>query len=135
MGVTTSRRPAVRLVWATALQVALGAAGPGAPLLLAINGTRLAGTVLAGHVLAACGPRASFRLQLARTERTPPDASVTIDEQYVAMLGEVTARGVRLPEGEHRITVEREGYFPWDRIVVSDGKPIRLEVDLVPIPD
>jgi hypothetical protein len=86
-------------------------------------------------LVSGCGPSASFRLQLARTKRTPPDASVTIDEQYVALLGEVTARGVRLPEGEHRITVEREGYFPWDRIVVSDGKPIRLEVDLVPIPD
>lgn len=91
--------------------------------------------ILAASAVTSCGPKASFRLQLERTKRTPPDASVTIDEVYVALLGEVSARGVRLPEGEHRVTVERDGYFPWDRIVVSDGKPIQLEVDLVPIPD
>jgi hypothetical protein len=72
---------------------------------------------------------------VARTKRAPKDASVTIDEQFVGLLGYVVARGVRLPEGEHRITVEREGYFPWDRIIVSDGKPIQLEVDLIPLPD
>ena len=84
---------------------------------------------------AACGPSGSFSLKVASTKRTPPDASVTIDEEFVGLLGYVKARGVRLPEGPHRITVERDGYFPWDRIVVSDRKPIHLEVDLIPLPD
>lgn len=83
----------------------------------------------------SCGPTPAVSLKVARTQRTPPDASVKIDEQFIGLLGYVSAKGVRLPEGEHRITVEREGYFPWDRIVVSDRKPIRLEVDLIPLPD
>jgi hypothetical protein len=47
----------------------------------------------------------------------------------------VAAHGVRLPIGEHRITVQRSGYFPWDRLVESDRKPILLRVQMVPIPD
>ena len=35
----------------------------------------------------------------------PRDASVSIDEEYIGPLGIVAARGVRLPVGEHRITV------------------------------
>jgi hypothetical protein len=53
----------------------------------------------------------------------------------VGFLGVVAARGVRLPEGEHRITIEKVGYFPWDRRVISDRKPIALEVELRKIPD
>lgn len=85
--------------------------------------------------LAACGLRSAVTLTMQPARGTPPDASVIIDEQFVGFLGYVAARGIRLPEGEHRITVEREGYFPWDRIVESDRKPIALEVELIPIPD
>jgi hypothetical protein len=74
-------------------------------------------------------------LSMARSKGTPRDASVYIDEQFVGFLGVVSARGVRLPEGEHRITVEKVGYFPWDRLVVSERKPIALSVDLRKIPD
>jgi len=45
------------------------------------------------------------------------------------------ARGVRLPEGEHRISVQKVGYFPWDRLVVSDRQPIALQVELRKIPE
>ncbi len=83
----------------------------------------------------ACTPQRAVSLKVAVAPRTPSDASVTIDEQFVGLLGYVAARGVRLPAGEHRITVEREGYFPWDRIVVSDRQEIHLEVVLVRIPD
>jgi hypothetical protein len=84
---------------------------------------------------AACSPQRAVSLKVAVSPQTPNDASVTIDEQFVGLLGYVAARGVRLPAGEHRITVEREGYFPWDRIVVSDRQEIHLEVVLVRIPD
>ena len=47
----------------------------------------------------------------------------------------VAARGVRLPVGEHRITVQKEGYFPWDKLVVADRQPIVLDVTLVAVPD
>jgi hypothetical protein len=37
--------------------------------------------------------------------------------------------------GSHRISVEAEGYFPWDRIVEAKDKPVTLAVTLVAIPD
>ena len=79
--------------------------------------------------------RAAVSLSVARAADTPRDASVYIDEQFVGFLGVVAARGVRLPEGEHRISVEKVGYFPWDRLVVSDRKPINLTVTLRKIPE
>jgi hypothetical protein len=87
-------------------------------------------------LLAACQvQRAAVRLSIERAAATPRDASVYIDEQFVGFLGVVAARGVRLPEGKHRITVEKVGYFPWDQLVVSDRQPIALEVELRKIPE
>jgi hypothetical protein len=83
----------------------------------------------------AAGARAAVRLSVERAASTPRDASVYIDEQFVGFLGVVAARGVKLPEGEHRITVEKVGYFPWDEQVVSDRKPITLKVELRKVPD
>jgi len=79
--------------------------------------------------------RAAVRLSLERAASTPRDASVYIDEQFVGFLGVVAARGVRLPEGEHRITVEKVGFFPWDELVLSDRQPIHLKVALRRIPE
>jgi hypothetical protein len=88
-------------------------------------------------LVSGCGAglRAAVSLKIVIDPHTPADASVKIDEEFIGMLGYVAARGVRLPEGEHRISVEREGYFPWDRIVVSDRKPIHLNVKMTRIPD
>ena len=47
----------------------------------------------------------------------------------------VQARGVALPPGRHRITVERSGYFPWDAVVEAKDEPVSLQVTLVPVPD
>jgi hypothetical protein len=47
----------------------------------------------------------------------------------------VAARGVALPPGRHRITVEKVGYFPWDALVEANHDPIHLEITLEPIPD
>jgi len=79
--------------------------------------------------------RAAVSLKMGLSRQSPGDASVFIDEEYVGPLGYVAARGVRLPVGEHRITVQRDGYFPWDRLVVADRQPIQLSVELEPIPD
>ena len=87
-------------------------------------------------ILVACHPqRAAVHLNVARAAATPRDASVYIDEEFVGLLGVVAARGVRLPEGDHRISVEKVGYFPWDRLVVSDRQPLYLTVELRKIPD
>jgi len=85
----------------------------------------------------ACGPkpRAATSFKLVTEKAAPSDASVTIDEEYIGPLGWVAARGVRLPVGEHRITIERDGYFPFDALVVAGREPIRLRVKLVRIPD
>jgi hypothetical protein len=88
--------------------------------------------------LAGCAQnvgRAAVTLRLQPHTRQVRDASVIIDEEYVAPLWLVAARGVRLPVGTHRITVQKEGYFPWDKQVVADRQPITFDVELVPIPD
>jgi hypothetical protein len=79
--------------------------------------------------------QAAVSLGMKIDRQSPGDASVFIDEEYIGPLGYVAAHGVRLPVGEHRISVKREGFFPWDRLVVADRQPIRLDVKLDPIPD
>jgi hypothetical protein len=103
-----------------------------------LTGLQACATLLIVALLVACGPqpRAAVTLTLVRTKATAPgDANVYIDEELIGPLAYVAARGVRLPEGEHRITIQRTGYFPWDRIVVSDRDAIRLDVRLRKIPD
>ncbi|PIE05294.1 MAG: hypothetical protein CSA75_05500 [Sorangium cellulosum] len=65
------------------------------------------------------------------------NATVRIDEVYIGSFGMVKQRGVALPPGKHRITIEKSGYFPWDKQVdVKEGDPmIILDVDLKRIPD
>ena len=93
-------------------------------------------SVIALSALTGCdNVRAAVTLKLVKAKDAPRDASVSIDEEYIGPLGIVAARGVRLPVGEHRITVEKDGYFPWDRLVVADREPIQLDVVLVPVPD
>ena len=72
---------------------------------------------------------------MQRSAETPKNASVSIDEQYIGPLSIVAAHGVRLPVGTHRITVEKDGYFPFDRLVTADREDIRLVVKLEPVPD
>jgi PEGA domain len=88
---------------------------------------------------ASCAPGLPARTVSLRMhgERPLAEAQVTIDDQMIGPLGFVAVRGVALPPGPHRITVEKPGYFPWDKTVVATDpdKPISLDVVLVPIPD
>ena len=101
----------------------------------------LAAAVLAAYLvlsLTSCqgaAGRPAVSLSLERSAKSPRDAAVTIDEEYIGPLGYVAARGVRLPAGKHRISVEKPGYFPWDRLVEASTAPIQLNVELEPIPD
>ncbi|MBI4706295.1 MAG: hypothetical protein HY744_34800, partial [Deltaproteobacteria bacterium] len=70
-----------------------------------------------------------------RLRGSAADALVTIDDRYVGKLGEVGRRGVALPRGEHRISVEKVGCFPWDRLVNVGEAPVELEVELTPVPE
>jgi hypothetical protein len=94
--------------------------------------------VMASGGLPACQTgvgRAAVSLKLNRDKATPKDAGVWIDEEYLGPLTYVVIHGVRLPVGKHRITVQKAGYFPWDREVVADREAITLDIVLEPIPD
>ena len=105
--------------------------------LLAVGGTVAFVVAIALTLLSGCseGLNAAVSLKVARSPETPRDASVIIDEQYIGPLGYVAAHGVRLRLGEHRISVEKTGYFPFDRLVVADRDDLRLDVKLEPVPD
>jgi hypothetical protein len=70
-----------------------------------------------------------------RVAGNPPDASVTIDDQYIGALAFVAQRGVAMPKGQHRITVEKPGWFPWDRLIEASDAPVHLDIKLTKIPD
>jgi hypothetical protein len=94
--------------------------------------------VLAGsQILGGCtmGLRSAVSMKVNRSKTTPRDASVYIDEEFIGPLYYVSAHGVRLPTGKHRISIARDGYFPWDRLVEADRQPIFLDVELIAIPD
>ncbi len=88
--------------------------------------------------LAACGaPQGIPRTVSLRMTGAPSDARVTVDDQIVGTLDVVAARGVALPPGTHRVSVEAPGYFPFDMLVeAKEGeKFVKIEAKLVPIPD
>ena len=85
----------------------------------------------------ACGPAREPKTVSLRMVGSPPNASVTVDDQFVGSLAIVQARGVALPPGQHRVSVEAAGFFPFDQIVeAKEGDaPMRLDVKLTPVPD
>jgi len=96
-------------------------------------------SVALAFALLACGapgPGAAATTSLRMTG-SPADARVTIDDEIVGSLDMVEARGVALPPGKHRVSVEAPGYFPFDTIIeAKEGeKVVRLQAKLVPIPD
>ena len=87
-------------------------------------------------LLFACSPAKSPKTVSLRLVGSPSEATVTIDDTFVGRLEMVAARGVALPVGSHRVSIEAAGYLPWDRLVdAKEGQPVRLEAKLVPIPD
>jgi hypothetical protein len=88
--------------------------------------------------LGACGPAKSPRSTVSlRMTGSPKAATVTIDDRFVGSLAVVAARGVALPPGAHRVTVEAAGYFAFDKLVEANegAGPVRLDVKLVPVPE
>ncbi len=81
------------------------------------------------------GLRSAVDLKVQVAPGTPKNALVYIDEHYIGTLAALEAKGVRLPEGEHRLMVEKTGYFPFDRIVISEVKAIDLKIELLRLPD
>jgi hypothetical protein len=96
----------------------------------------VAATALSALAGAGCAARSPDTVSL-RMRGNVPDASVTIDDRYLGALAYVQRQGVALPPGTHRVTVEKAGYFPWDKLVEakSGSAPILLQVELIKVPD
>lgn len=85
--------------------------------------------------LAACQPPYDAKTVSVRLQGSPPDAAVTVDDQRVGNLATVVRRGLAVQPGRHRVTVERDGYFPWDGVVTAKNALVRLDVVLTRIPE
>lgn len=98
---------------------------------------RILAAVLWATALVACGPPAAPKTVSMRMAGGPANASVTVDDIFVGTLDVVSRRGVALPPGTHRVSVEAPGHLPWDKVVVAkEGEAaVRLDVKLVPVPD
>lgn len=85
---------------------------------------------------AACRPATPPTTSL-RVTGAPADAQVTIDDQVLGPLSYVKSRGVALPPGRHRLTVEHPGYFPLDQLIEArEGERLlELDIQLEKIPD
>lgn len=92
----------------------------------------LAFALCACHGAKSTGPRSKLTLS-----GTPPEAAVLIDEQPIGTLAMVQKLGVALPPGQHRLTVQADGYFPADLLVDVDahGGVIRRSIQLTALPE
>lgn len=83
-------------------------------------------------VLAGCAHQATVLVKLQGAEE---DALVTINDRYIGKLSVLERRGIKLPPGTYRVTVEKVGFFPWDDLVEVGEEPLHVAVELTPIPD
>jgi hypothetical protein len=95
----------------------------------------LVAALLSAAALSGCGPPPTYAVHFQRASKTPANASVSVDEQYIGPLSYVAAHGIRVVAGEHRISIEKDGYFPYDQLVQAEDGVIKLDVELIPIPD
>jgi hypothetical protein len=111
----------------------MGVRGAGAR---ARNGGRfLLPLVLAGCTNVIVGTEGRPQTVPVRLRGTPPDATVTIDDQRIGQLAFVAARGMRVAPGRHHVTVEAAGYLPFDAALDAKDAPVELDVELVRVPE
>jgi hypothetical protein len=61
----------------------------------------------------------------------PEGADITIDEKFVG----TTPSTIQLSLGEHKVTVSRSGFKPWERtITISPGGSVNLSAELEKVP-
>jgi hypothetical protein len=86
--------------------------------------------------LTSCVPAKPATVSL-RLQANEDDALVTMDDQLLGPVSRVEKKGVALPVGSHRLTIEKTGFFPYDQLVeVKPGDaPISVDVKLERIPD
>jgi len=62
---------------------------------------------------------------------TPDGAEITIDDKFVG----TTPSTIQLPSGEHKITVTKSGFKPWERMMtVNPSGSISLNAELEKLP-
>jgi hypothetical protein len=95
--------------------------------------------VLLSLVLAACAPSKppTTSLRLLPAADAPGRARVTIDDQPLGSLDFIVKRGAALPPGKHRLTIEADGYLPFDQEIDAGDKGgmIKLDIKLIKRPD
>jgi hypothetical protein len=103
--------------------------------LIVLLGLGASGSLAATGCAGALPPTTSLRL--APASGAPRNARVVVDDQELGPLWYVTEHGVAMPAGKHRITIEADGYLPWDREVDAgpSGGVLKLDVTLVKRPD
>ena len=95
--------------------------------------TLLCAVVVSALLTAGCGAPPQV---LVRFSGEPTDALVTINDRYIGKLGRLARRGIKLPPGQYRVTVEQTGYFPHDQLVtVAEDSRITVAVELTEVPD
>lgn len=107
--------------------VTLSGLAPSAPAAIGLLAAPAAAVTLLG-----CPSQQTVVVKLQGAEA---DALVTINDRYVGKLAVLQHRGIKLPAGTYRVSVEKVGYFPWDQLVEVDETPLTLDVTLVAIPD
>ena len=98
----------------------------------ALGTSLMLGLAAGASAVAGC---ANQQTVLLRMQGEQTDALVTINDRYVGKLGEIVRRGIRLPPGPYRITIEQVGYFNYDELIQVQDEPVNLSVKLVPVPD
>ena len=92
-----------------------------------------ASTLLLATWLGGCAAPKRGLLRFAGDQK---DALVTIDDEYVGKLGRLQRRGIKLPVGEHRVTIEKVGFFPFDQLIIIHAEQRQdMKVELTEIPD
>lgn len=88
-------------------------------------------------LLASCQIQTQPRTTSLKMGGAPRDARVSVDDQKLGALAFVAEHGVALPPGRHRVTVEKPGYFPFDKLVIVEegDPPVTLSVTLEKVPD
>ena len=89
---------------------------------------------LASLSTVGCGPEKPATVSFRMTSNVK-DALVTIDDQVIGSVSTVERHGVALKPGQHRLTVEKPGYFPYDELVDAKDVMIQIQVRLDPVPD
>ena len=87
---------------------------------------------LANGTLPAAGGPSNDALSTVEMKSAPENADISVDGRFVGN----TPSSVRLAPGDHKITIEKSGFKPWERTVtVGPGASITINPTLEQLPN